>query len=399
MLILPAKDDAHAADVATIARLDVVNRILEVVCRVTGMGFAAIARVTETRWVACAVRDEISFGLAAGGELRIETTICNEVRTADQAVAIADVSADECFRDHPTPKLYGFQSYVSVPIRLPESGAFFGTLCAIDPRPSRVDRPETVEMFRLFADLIAMHIDSQRRLDASEAALLDAREAAQLRDQFIAVLGHDLRNPIAAVSTGAELLARQPQTERGQAILGMMRSSVRRMLGLVDDVLDFARGRLGGGLSVRVAPAPDLEQRLRHVVNELRAAHPRRTIRDAFALASVVTCDPARVGQMLSNLLANALTHGDPAGEVVVRATSGADGFEMSVTNPGATIPAAVLDRLFQPFVRGDANPGKQGLGLGLYIASEIARAHGGTLRATSCDGVTCFVFAMPTSA
>ena len=335
--------------------------------------------------------------LAPGDELPIETTICRDVRAHGEPVAFDEAAADERYRDHAAPRLYGFQSFVSVPIRVPGSGEFFGAICAFDPRPAPVDSPATVEMFRLFADLIGMHLSAQQQLARSEAALLDAREAAQLRDQFIAVLGHDLRNPIAAVSTGTELLARQAQTERGQTVLTMMRSSVRRMIGLVDDVLDFARGRLGGGLSVRPAPAPDLEQKLRHVVSELRSAHPSRAIRDEFALPGIVTCDATRVGQLLSNLLANALTHGDASGEVLVRAAGdAAGGLALSVTNGGATIPPAVLERLFQPFVRGDARPGQQGLGLGLYIASEIARAHGGTLAATSCDGVTCFTFAMP---
>ena len=108
--------DDLQGDVAAIARIDVIPTILEVVCRTTGMGFAAIARVTEDRWIACAVRDEIEFGLAPGGELKVETTICDAIRASGQAVVIDHVTADQDFCGHPTPAMYGFQSYISMPI-------------------------------------------------------------------------------------------------------------------------------------------------------------------------------------------------------------------------------------------------------------------------------------------
>lgn len=102
--------------------------------RVTGMGFAAIARVTGERWVACSVKDDIAFGLEPGGELKLETTICHEIRESRQAVIIPDIATDAVYRTHHTPALYGFRSYISFPILLPD-GRFFGTLCAIDPEP------------------------------------------------------------------------------------------------------------------------------------------------------------------------------------------------------------------------------------------------------------------------
>jgi GAF domain-containing protein len=94
-----------------------VPTILDAVCRTTGMRFAAVARVTEDRWIACAVRDQIQFGLEPGGELKVATTICQEIRASGQAVIIDDVAEDRAFCGHPTPALYGFQSYISMPIR------------------------------------------------------------------------------------------------------------------------------------------------------------------------------------------------------------------------------------------------------------------------------------------
>ena len=157
---------AVETDVATIAAIEAVPTILEVVCRTTGMGFAAVARVTEDRWVACGVRDEIDFGLKPAGELKVETTICHEVRQAGSETVIDHVSSDPAFCNHPTPALYGFESYVSMPITLPD-GTFFGTLCAIDPRPHRVNTPEILGMFRMFAQLIGFHVDAHDKVAAS----------------------------------------------------------------------------------------------------------------------------------------------------------------------------------------------------------------------------------------
>jgi GAF domain-containing protein len=155
------KDDL-ADDLAAIVKIDAVPTILEVVCRTTGLGFAAVARVTEDRWIACAVRDEISFGLRPGGELQVDTTICDEIRNSGQPIVIDHVAEDDIYCGHPTPRMYGFQSYISMPIYRPD-GRFFGTLCAIDPKPARVNTPTTIGMFKLFADLIGFHLDVHRR--------------------------------------------------------------------------------------------------------------------------------------------------------------------------------------------------------------------------------------------
>jgi signal transduction histidine kinase len=382
-------------EVAAVARIDAGPTILEVVCRTTGMGFAAVARVTEERWIACAVRDDIAFGLEPGGELKVETTLCHEIRESGQPVVIGNVAEDGIYCGHPTPALYGFQSYISVPIRRPD-GSFFGTLCALDPRPAKLDAPERLGMFRLFADLIGFHLDAQERIATSEAALLDARQAAELREQFIAVLGHDLRNPLASIDAGVTLLGRSALDEKAKRTLTLIQNSVWRMAGLIDNVLDLARGRLGGGLPVqRNADAP-LAPTLAQVVAELRAVWPERVIEARFDLTEAVACDCPRIGQLLSNLLGNALTHGAADRPVRVAASAAGGRFELSVANEGEPIPPETLARLFQPFYRGTGRAAQQGLGLGLYIASEIARAHGGTLDVASDAAETRFTFAMP---
>ena len=308
-------------------------------------------------------------------------------------IAIDHVADDELFCGHPTPAMYGFQSYISMPIFL-KDGSFFGTLCAIDPKPANLKNPGVVGMFRLFAELIASQLDAGRRLANAQADLLNAQTAAELRDQFIAVLGHDLRNPLASIAAGTRLLQKTPLNEKATSIIVMMYQSVMRMSGLIDNVLDFARGRLGGGLTLTPSQEP-LEPALRQVIEELRLIHPDRAIEAEFNVTRPVRADRPRIAQLLSNLLGNALMYGDADKPVQVSVKT-EEQFELAVSNAGSPIPEAAMARLFQPFSRGEVRPSQQGLGLGLYIASEIARAHGGTIDVTSTPEQTCFTFRMP---
>src|SRR6201986_3424366 len=274
-------------------------------------------------------------------------------------------------------------------------GSFYGTLCAIDPEAAKLENAETIGMFKAFADLIAFHLEASEQLKTSEASLLDERRTAEWLEQFIAVLGHHLRNPLASISGGLRLLLKEEQSEKSRSILTMMQSIVGRMTGLISDVLDFARGRLGGGFAVDVGEA-NLTAVLTQVAGEISAAFPEREIDMQVAIGRSVHVDSSRIGQMLSNLLGNALMHGAPGEPVRVQASTAGGVFELSVSNAGEQIQSAALAQLFKPFVRGAVSPHQQGLGLGLYIASEIARAHGGTLTATSSPEETRFTFRMP---
>ena len=391
-------EDPQARALSAIANIDVIPTILEVICRTTGLGFSAVARVTEDRWIACAVRDDVGLGLQPGGELKIETTFCNEIRQSGHLVVIDHVSRDPGFCHHPIPEMYGFQSYISVPIQH-AGGRFFGTLCALDPKPARLNTPETIGMFTLFANLIGQHLDTQDRLGRTELALDDERARAELREQFIAVLGHDLRNPLWAIQNGATMLQDIGQGEQVLHAARIIERASQRMAGLIDDVLDFARGRLGGGLSVTRVEDEKVGAMIEQVVTEMRTARSDREILCAIELTQPVSCDTDRIGQLLSNLLGNALIHGDGTGPVRVGARSGEGVFELFVANTGNPISPNTLKRLFQPFARTADEPTRSGLGLGLYIASEIARAHAGTLTVSSKPAETRFTFRMPAAA
>ena len=138
------------AEAIALGRDERLHTILRDICAATGMGFAAVARVTEQRWIACLVEDRIAFGLDPGDELKIHETICNEIRDSGEAVVFDDASDDIKWSRHPVPVIYGFKSYCSFPVYL-EDGSFFGTLCAIDPAPRHVTDEAIVEMFSAYA--------------------------------------------------------------------------------------------------------------------------------------------------------------------------------------------------------------------------------------------------------
>ena len=387
-----AEDDLFQEDLRRIAEIREIPLILEACRAATGMGFIAVARVTEERWITCASLDHLNFGLPPGDELVVGSTLCQEVRTCRDTIVIPNVDASETYRDHHTPRQYGFKSYISIPI-VRADGSFWGTLCAIDPKP-RMLGPEVLTLFQLFARLIASELDRETELERERAALASERDTARLREEFIAVVGHDLRNPIAAVSGGLMMLAKRPTEERMARIIPEMQRSIARMEQIVANLLDFARGRLGAGIEL-IAPRPVfLEPVLRDIVREIKqvASQP---IEAAIDLPRPICADPQRLGQLLSNLLGNAVTHGAEHTPIRVEAREHGGRLRLTVTNQGTPIPKEILPSLFSPFCRGDET-NRQGLGLGLYIASQIAQAHGGRIDVTSDEDGTTFALTMP---
>ncbi|RRV06883.1 sensor histidine kinase [Pseudomonas sp. v388] len=383
-------------DVATIGRISAVPAILQVIVESTRMGFAAVARVTDTTWTACAVLDTLEFGLKPGGDLELTSTICHEIRSSQQAVVIDHVALDPRFCDHHTPKRYRFQSYISVPVVLSD-GTFFGTICALDPKPARLIGTSVEAMMMSFARLLALQIEAEQTMLQVQADLLAEREIADWREQFIAVLGHDLRNPLFAINASAELLLRRSLDDKSRGIVQHILTSGTRATQLVDDVLDFARGRLGSGIPLSLHDCDGLEATLEHVISEVQRVHPHRRIESSIDTLMRIRCDHERIAQLLSNLVSNAITHGDTEGSVQVWAGVGGDRFLISVTNQGAAIPPDVLARLFMPYSRPVTDEPQSGLGLGLYIASQIAIAHKGRIDVISTrEQGTTFIFSMP---
>jgi signal transduction histidine kinase len=226
--------------------------------------------------------------------------------------------------------------------------------------------------------------DAERRMrHAADAARAEAERIGALQEQLLAVVGHDLRQPLSAVVLAVRLLADAKRTpEAQQLLLGRIGKAADRMTAMIRDLLDLSRARQGMGVPVE-RERVDLAALAERVVDEAETLHPGRVRLEATGEA-VVWADRSRLGQVVANLVANALEHGAPAIPVRVVVRREESEVVLEVWN-GGTVPAQVLPRVFEPFARG----GRRGLGLGLFIVREIVRAHGGSaeLHSSEADG------------
>jgi signal transduction histidine kinase len=254
-----------------------------------------------------------------------------------------------------------------------------------------ISKPFDIEVLRhKVAAFVRLHEQGdqlrkhKQELERKRSELVDAAEENYFKDVFIGVLGHDLRNPLGAIAMATALLKKKPSlADEDRRIVEHVERAADRMIRLVNDVLDFTRGKLAGGIPIEPARA-SIDVICRQVIDELRSAHPQRRI-DFESHGDVEgEWDSGRLAQVVSNLVGNALQHCD-RDPVQVAVTGQGSMVRISVRNSGC-IPAEVLPRLFEPFRRGDG--GQTGLGLGLYIVSEIVKAHGGRVDVTRAEAL-----------
>ncbi|WP_176064078.1 sensor histidine kinase [Anaeromyxobacter diazotrophicus] len=235
----------------------------------------------------------------------------------------------------------------------------------------------------------ATDVTDQKRV---QEALADA---LAFRDRMLGILGHDLRNPVAAVRTAATLLLRREGLDDDtRELAAAIDWSGKRMLEMIASLLDFSETRFKGALPISRVPT-DLHEVTRGVVEEILAANPARQIALVVKGDTRGRWDPARMAQVVSNLVGNAIVYGSPGEPVRVSLDGGADQLHLTVWNAGAPIPPELFSVLFEPFRRG-ASHGR-GLGLGLYIVKQIVAAHGGDIdvHSTAEDG-TSFAVRLP---
>lgn len=240
--------------------------------------------------------------------------------------------------------------------------------------------------------------------DITEAHRLQEQraQAMSFAEQFMGILGHDLRNPLQAITMATALLVEQGRLgEREVKRVRQIASSSRRMARMVDQLLDVTRARLGGGIAVERTRS-DLVKSVVSVLDELAAAHPSLQLRRTLPRELVGDWDSDRLEQVVSNLVGNAIQHGDLARPVTVTlaAVEGDDArVVLDVHNEGSPIPEARVEELFAPWIRGaeEVQRRTKGLGLGLFITREIVAAHGGTVSVTSsAEAGTRFVVTLP---
>lgn len=221
----------------------------------------------------------------------------------------------------------------------------------------------------------------------AESVTRFTQQIDESKDMFIAVLSHELRSPLQTVLMVTEHLQQAPDRDAGQTVLvARATRSVKRMIDLVDDLLDFTRSRMGAGVGITPVPT-NVSALVQDAVDEIEAAYPTRAFGVVIEAGLEADVDPARIRQVLANLLANAVQHGDSSLPILVHAHSAAHTFTIEVTNHGRPIPPSEFAGLFSPFKRVQPNTPASAdhhLGLGLYITERITAAHGGQITVSS---------------
>ena len=231
-----------------------------------------------------------------------------------------------------------------------------------------------------------------------ESVATYSAELAKSRDTFLGILGHDLRSPLGALWGAMEVLANSGKTPARDAAYAAGKRSLASMQAMIGDLLDFTRTRLGKGIPIAPATA-DLANAVKASVEEMALAYPRSTFTLSDAGPIEGAFDGERMRQVISNLLGNAVQHGEPDAEVVVRTGSDEEAIWVTVTNEGPAIPAEDLTAIFEPMVSLalDGTEPTANMGLGLFIAREIVLAHGGKITASSSPASgTTFSVSLP---
>jgi signal transduction histidine kinase len=370
-------------DIEAVRQIPIVPTMLEVICQTTGMGFAAIARVTEDRWLACSVRDEVAFGLIEGGELNIATTLCNEIRDLRKPIIIDHVNEDSCYKDHHTPKMYGLQSYISFPIIL-KDGSFFGTLCAIDSKPAQLNNTKIIGMFTMFADLLSFHLQSLDLLQRSYTVTKELQEKTSNLttikndlDTFIYTAAHDLKSPIANMEGLLDILyttVSEEKINRGKVnkIVELLKTTFRRFGTTIKDLTTFVEAE--NDTTDEKTEEINIFEVVENVKGDLT-----HLIEESNAKIEVIGQDKFLINipkknfrSIMYNLLSNAIKYrsSERSPEVVVRMEKVDGKIHLSVTDNGLGIPSDKLDKVFTIFKR--FHDHVEGSGLGLYIVKRM---------------------------
>ena len=234
--------------------------------------------------------------------------------------------------------------------------------------------------------------ETRRSLAVERAALAERARIQDFQERFIAILGHDLRSPLAAIDYGAALLQRRATDPAMRRTVDRMRTSSVRMSRMIEQILDLTRTRLGGGLELKRTRL-NIAEMLTRIIDELRATHPSATL-DVRCSALEGEWDEDRLEQVFSNIIGNAIAYGEPSKPIRVEGSREGSMMSVVVHNYGNPIPEELQAFLFDPFRRGQqdgGSPKTEGLGLGLYISNEVVTAHGGRIEVRSNveDGTT----------
>lgn len=416
-------EDHFKQDIINIENIKIVPTLLNVICQTTGMGFAAIARVTEDRWITCSVHDNVLFGLKPGDELILKTTICNEIRQNPKAVIIDNVSEDPDYHDHHTPAMYNLQSYISVPI-IRQDGTFFGTLCAIDPKPNSLKEFKISEMFNLFADLISFHISAIEQETKSKTILLEKNnllEKTEVEKQkaekqklnaekklieknislekmnseleaFNYISSHDLQEPLRKIQLFTDTIEREEAnnlSEKGRAAFHKIKNSAFRMQNLINDLLIYSKTKFDD----RKFEIKDLNEIAKDVIEDLSDEYENKNVVFDILPLGKLSVIEFQFRQILYNLINNSLKFASPERNLIIKVSAEITNgeleklspltkyYKLTISDNGIGFDQLYNKKIFGLFQALHTKPSKS-TGIGLTIVKRIVENHNGFIRA-----------------
>jgi signal transduction histidine kinase len=335
--------------------------------------------------------DDVQILTARSGIEALELLLAHDV-----ALALIDVQMPDMNGLELAELMRGSERTRQVPIILLTAGAHDQQHVFKGYESGAVDYIYKPVDSRILKNKVDVFLQLYRQKQQLERELRERTETLRLNEMFAAVLGHDLRSPLSAILSSAAAIQVRSNDALVQEAAARALASGRRMRRMIDDMLDLSRARLGGGLPVQ-PEALDLGALARRVVREHQIAHPGRIIQLEHTGNLSGHWDAVRLAQLASNLIGNAVQHGDKREAIEVWLDgSSAEQVKLSVANAGC-IPAAIVPRLFDPFA-GIQDPNRGGsLGLGLYIVQQIAQSHRGSVRVESKNGThTIFTVQIP---
>ncbi|MBS7231269.1 GAF domain-containing protein [Flavobacterium psychroterrae] len=409
-------EDNFKQDIVNIGNISIVPTLLNVICQTTGMGFAAIARVTEDRWITCSVQDNVLFGLKPGDELKIKTTICNEIRKDPKPVIIDNVSEDPHYHDHHTPAMYKLQSYISVPI-IRQDGTFFGTLCAIDPKPNSLKEFRISEMFNLFALLISFHLSAIEQSVENKQVLkektnllkktVDEKKSIEKKlieknislekmnselEAFNYISSHDLQEPLRKIQLFTDTIEREESSnlsEKGKAAFHKIKTSAFRMQNLINDLLIYSKTKFDD----RKFVVKDLNIIAKDVIEDLTNEFENKNVTFDIQELGKLSIIEFQFRQLLYNLINNSLKFASPDRNLVItvsaKITNGqleklsplTKYYTITIADNGIGFEPTYSEKIFGLFQALHTKPLKS-TGIGLTIVKRIVENHNGFIKA-----------------
>lgn len=403
-------------DIANIQNISIIPNLLNVICQTTGMGFAAVARVTEDRWITCSVLDNVSFGLKPGDELKIKTTICNEIRQNPKPVIIDNVSEDPDYHDHHTPAMYKLQSYISVPI-IRKDGSFFGTLCAIDQKPNSLKEFKIREMFNLFAELISFHLTAieqqvKNKLVLKEKTHLLEKTVDEKKDiekkliqknislekmnseleAFNYISSHDLQEPLRKIQLFTGIIEQEEiknLSEKGIAAFHKIKMSAFRMQNLINDLLIYSKTKFDD----RKFELKDLNLITKDVIEDLTNEFENKNVTFDIQDLGKLSVIEFQFRQLLYNLINNSLKFASHERNLIIKISAKITNGELEKLSPltkyykitiadnGIGFDPLYTEKIFGLFQALDTKPLKS-TGIGLTIVKRIVENHNGFIKA-----------------